>query len=351
MKILLILVSIILVGLIIAGGWFWYMSQQPLYTPGQVRAETNLRAPLTPPVQESKPNFWQMEADIQLYHEAIGTGRTVLIIHGGPGTPYAEPWSGLTNLIDEYQFHYYHQRGSGLSSRPIDKFDDGSFIQNVKTLDHTLGIGAQLADIERIRQLLGEEKLIIIGHSFGGFLASLYAAEFPEHVAGLILVAPADLLVMPLPDKGLYDRIGEELPPEMQADYQEYSARYLDFGTLFEKSEAELVALNHEMVPYFATAIGRDLPQFENSGGWMPFAMFMSMGQRHDYRQPLTLVEAPVLVIHGVDDLQTEAASRKYADQFPDATFHIIEDATHFPFSEQPEQFGQIIASFLERLK
>ncbi len=351
MKFLLIFIGILVVIGLLAGGWFWYMSQQPLYKPGHVRTETNLRSSLTPPEQENKPNFWQMEADIELYYETVGTGQNVLIIHGGPGSPYAKAWPGLADLTDSHQFHYYHQRGSGQSSRPIDRFEGGSFVQNIKTLDHTLGIGAQLADIERIRQILGEEKLIIIGHSFGGFLASLYAAEFPEHVAGLILVAPADLLVMPLPDKGLYDRIGEELPLEMQADYQEYSARYLDFGTLFEKSEADLVELNNEMVPYFAAAVGRELPQFEQAGGWISFAMFMSMGRRHDYRASLKTVEAPVLVIHGSKDLQTETASQKYADLFPNATFYVIEDATHFPFNEQPEQFGQVTEPFLRTLK
>jgi pimeloyl-ACP methyl ester carboxylesterase len=33
------------------------------------------------------------------------------------------------------------------------------------TLDQTLSIGAQVADMERMRQILGEEKLVIIGHS------------------------------------------------------------------------------------------------------------------------------------------------------------------------------------------
>ncbi len=56
----------------------------------------------------------------------------------------------------------------------------------MQTLEQTLGISAQVADIERIRRILGEEKLIMVGHSFGGFLASLYAAEFPEHVARMV---------------------------------------------------------------------------------------------------------------------------------------------------------------------
>ena len=47
---------------------------------------------------------------------------------------------------------------------------------------------AQLADIERLRRASGETSLILIGHSFGAFLAALYATEFPERVRAPVLV-------------------------------------------------------------------------------------------------------------------------------------------------------------------
>ena len=81
-------------------------------------------------------------------------------------------------------------------------------------MDKTLGLGAQIADIERIRQIMGEDQLILVGHSFGGFLAALYAAEFPEHVKALILVAPAEMLVMPPDSGGLYEQVKPLLPDE-----------------------------------------------------------------------------------------------------------------------------------------
>jgi pimeloyl-ACP methyl ester carboxylesterase len=72
------------------------------------------------------------------------------------------------------------------------------------------------------------------------------------------------------------------------------------------------------------------------------------MGQRHDYRPALKNVTAPVLVIHGADDLQSESASRMYAEAFPNAEFAVIENASHFSFEEQPDQFASIVQSFLE---
>jgi proline iminopeptidase len=198
MKIAIIVVLAVVGLLVVAGVFFWYQMQQPLYKPGLVREGKNLRAPLTPPEQTGDEDFWQVEDDIQLYHFAAGEGRNVLIVHGGPGYPYRQPWTGLEPLSKNYQFHYYDQRGCGRSTRPIDTFASSNYFQNVQTLDKTLGLGAQVADIERIRQILGEEKLILIGHSWGAFLASLYVAEFPENVEAVIFVAPAPMLVFPM---------------------------------------------------------------------------------------------------------------------------------------------------------
>jgi proline iminopeptidase len=94
--------------------------------------------------------------------------------------------------------------------------------------------------IGRIRRILGTDKLVLAGHSFGGLLAALYAAEFPQHVKALILVAPADLLVMPQAGGGLFGDIERRLPPAMKAGYADFMKRYFDFGGVFAKSDADL---------------------------------------------------------------------------------------------------------------
>ncbi|MFN8457022.1 MAG: alpha/beta fold hydrolase [Anaerolineae bacterium] len=348
MKKTIIMLATILMALVVAGGaYVWYVIQQPLYEPGMVRAEKNLRAPLTPPEQAENFPFWRVEADIELAHFARGTGRNVLIVHGGPGMPYTEPWAGLEPLTATHRFHYYDQRGCGESTRPIDTFASNNYYQNMTTLDQTLGLGAQVADIERIRRLLGDNQLILIGHSWGGFLAALYAAEFPEHIETLILVAPADVLVMPPPSGGMFELVKQRLPAQQQADFEAYLQEYLDFGNIFTKSEADLVALNQGFGAYYQAVIDTPLPPPGRSGGWMVQAMYFSMGQRHDYREALKVVNAPVLVIHSADDLQPEAATRVYVEAFPNARFQVIEQAGHFAFVEQPTLFAQVVGEFL----
>jgi proline iminopeptidase len=356
-KVILIAASVLILIFIVGGATFWFMMQQPLYEPGMVRAAKNLRAPLVPPAQTSDKDFWMVESDIKLYHFSDGTGANVLVVHGGPGYPFTQPLPGLKPLTGQYTFHYYDQRGSGKSSRPIATFSSSNYYENMQTLDKTLGLGAQIADIERIRQILGEERLVIIGHSFGGFLASLYAAEFPEHVKALVLVAPAETLVMPPESGGLFEQVKPLLPQEMRADYDAYLKRYLDYGAIFGKSETDLAALNAEFERYYTVAArqkGYAVPvesQPSAGGGWMVHAMYMSMGLRHDYRSALEPVQAPVLVIHGENDLQPEKASRMYAEAFPNAQFQVIKNAGHFSFSDQPDAFARVVGEFLSRVQ
>ena len=354
--ILIITGTLILIIAILAGG-FWYMSAQPLYRPGMVRTGKILSAPLTPPSQPAGSETWQVEPGIELAHFSVGDGRNVLVVHGGPGQPFTGPISGLEPLTGNFRFHYYDQRGCGESTRPIDRFESPNTYENMGRLDRTLGLGAQIADIERIRQILGDEELILIGHSWGGFLASLYAAEFPEHVEALILVSPANTLIMPQPDSDsdLFASVRAELSPQEQVEFDAFMQEYFDFGGLFSKSEEDLIAMNEKFGEYYIKIIDpdtlvqeSDMPEQGRPGGWMVWAQYVSMGQRHDYSKALKDVTVPVLVIHGADDLQSESASRLYADAFPNAEFVVIENASHFASEQQPEQFAEIVSEFLK---
>ncbi len=260
-KILAIVAGSVLALALAAGGLFWYWMEQPMYTPGMVRAGQNLRAPLAPAEPLPDGRFWKVEPDLQLYHFAVGNGRNVLIVHGGPGLPYTHAWPGLEPLAQSFRFHYYDQRGCGQSTRPFDRWTSTNYYENLTTLERTLGLGAQIADIERIRRTLGDEKVILIGHSWGGFLASLYAAEFPERVQALVLISPADMLVMPQPDGGLYEEVRRRLPTNLQSEYAAYLDAYFNFQNLFSKDETSLAESNARFGKYYAAVSQAAIPK------------------------------------------------------------------------------------------
>ncbi len=348
-KAFLITLAVLGAAVVLGAGGAWYWLTGPLYSPGMVRDSTNLSAPLTAPAQAEDAVLWQIEPGIALAHFVAGEGRPVLVIHGGPGIPFSEPLAGLAPMTSSFRFHYYDQRGSGESTRPFDRFAASDTYASLTQLERTLGIGAQLADIERIRQILGEERLLLIGHSWGGLLATLYAAEFPDRVEALVLVAPADMLTMPAPQgqPDLFATVRGRLPLGRRAEYDAFIADCLDFGRLFEKSETELSAQQTQFGAYYQLATGDAPPAGGQPGGWMAMAQYLSLGQHHDYRSALNAVEAPALVIHGADDLQSVTATQRYVDALPHATLVVIEDAGHFPFEQQPDAFARPVGDFL----
>jgi proline iminopeptidase len=357
----------LLVVLLIVGvaGWLFVQSMgNPMYEPGMVREAQNLRGPLDPPKQLADESFWQVENDIRLFYQAHGTGRAVLVVHGGPGFPDDQPWQALEPLTSDYRFYYYHQRGCGRSTKPFDRFESKNFYANMTELERTLGIGAQVADMERIRRILAEKKLILIGHSFGGFLASMYSAEFSENVEALVLVAPAGVLQLPDPNGDLFAKVRERLPAAEREEYDRFlNEELFDFGNIFSKTEAELAAINRRSGGYLLKGLG-EAPMSTptaaepNNGGWMPQALYLSMGRKHDYRAALSEVRAPVLILHGEEDDLLLSGSKVYEDSYPNAKLRIVRRdaasksrAGHFIMNDQSGQFAQLVGEFLSKVR
>ena len=112
--------------------------------------------------------------DSEIYYRTFGKGIPILIINGGPGMS-SDGFVGLaTRLSQKYKTIIYDQRGTGKST--IAKPDSTNITINL-----------MVNDIESLRKHLNIDKWIILGHSFGGMLASYYATIYPEHLSAMIL--------------------------------------------------------------------------------------------------------------------------------------------------------------------
>lgn len=82
--------------------------------------------------------------------------------------------------------------GMGLSSRPspslLSSPASAPIPNRVARAEHFF-----LSSLENWRASEGIEKMVLIGHSLGGYLASAYAVRYPERVSSLILVSPAGI--------------------------------------------------------------------------------------------------------------------------------------------------------------
>lgn len=338
-----------------AGAMVWYWMGQGMYRPGDARlALAGSPAASTPASAAGTAGFWEVAPGISLRHFEVGTGTDVLVVHGGPGIPPLRPWTAADSTHG-VRWIYYQQRGCGESTRPFDRAPAGGLYRQMQTVEGSLGMASQVADIERIRRLLGRDRLVLLGHSFGALIAALYAAEFPEHVQALVLVSPADLVVMPGRGPDLYESVGARLPAGMREEYAAYHERIFDFRTLFQQDERTLSKTFGEFGRYYAAA-GMGVPSSQMAvredgviGGWETLALYLSLGRRHDWSDALRTVKAPVLVLHGARDAQPESGSREFAAFFQHAQVEVIPGAGHFSFDEQPRAFADVVERFVSK--
>ena len=113
--------------------------------------------------------------DANLHFVMKGTGRPVVLIHGNPGS--CQDWSRLyLPISNRYRAVAFDRPGHGHSERPNHR---------------PITVEVQAEMLHAALRQLGIERPIIVGHSWGGSLALVYALEFPAEVSGLVLLAPA----------------------------------------------------------------------------------------------------------------------------------------------------------------
>ena len=99
-------------------------------------------------------------------------GQPVVFLHGGPGAGAAPDHRRFFDP-KHFEVMLFDQRGAGKST-PL-----GETVENTTQ--------ALIADIEQLRQMMGAEKWLVFGGSWGSTLALAYAQAYPERVSGLIL--------------------------------------------------------------------------------------------------------------------------------------------------------------------
>jgi proline iminopeptidase len=306
----------------------------------------------------------QLEPRVDLHYMIGGSAplsprprRAVLYVHGGPCVAPRDRIPALERL--PLPVIYYHQRGCGLSTRVISNFplpDVSHAHSNMQQLVDAYGLAELVADIERVRRIVGAEQLVLVGHSFGGFIASLYASEFPERTEAMVLVVPA--AVVQLPTKhDLFSVVSKNLEPAARRKFVTFMNTFMDFSpSVFRRTEDEMVGINSEFGRWVTQALPAAFPAETvglgyPSGGWAVQGCFLSMGARHDYRDALRKATAPTLVLHGeADFLPVDASADHYANVLPRATLQKV-PGNHMLHLDAASGFGAVVTRFLESKK
>ena len=122
---------------------------------------------------------------------------TLLLLHGGPGGDHGVFKPAFTPLRDVARLVYLDHRGNGRSEY---------------TDPETWNLPQWGNDIRAFCDTLGIIRPIVLGYSFGGFVAQSYATRHPNHLAGLILLSTSPKIER----EEIYDtfeRLGGAPPP------------------------------------------------------------------------------------------------------------------------------------------
>ncbi|WP_326556272.1 alpha/beta fold hydrolase [Micromonospora sp. NBC_01796] len=268
----------------------------------------------------------------QVYHVA-GTGPVCIVHSGGPGIEWA--YLRMPTLEEHLTMVYLEPVGTGASGQLADPRD-----YRLDTYSRFL---------HGVVEHLDQERVLLLGHSHGGFVIQRYALDHPDRVAGLILYDTS-----PVTGAGFW--------AEAMAGVQRYVERHpdrpeaADVAVAFQETPAEpddnwvSTKLQRILPVYFADYWGREseyAPMRAAVRGWLG----PQLGEEptpFDVRDQLGSITAPSLVIVGEHDFicGTRWATMLH-DGIPGSRHVLLTDSGHFGHLEQPEEFTRAIVEFV----
>jgi len=271
-----------------------------------------------------------------LTYRKLGHGPVLVCHPGGPG--FSSIYFGdLAGLWEQFTLVMINPRGTAGSSRPADA--------------RAYGIDDYVADVEEVREHLGEERMLLLGHSHGGVIAQAYAARYPARVRRLVLASTLA-------------RFGPEQEKAMEAGMDKRSAQpwYGEAKQALEREQegdfagdAELTELVMKELPLYFAHYGPveagylDTLRSETINADTLKLFNREIFNTFDLRDRLRDITAPTLVITGDEDfICGPICAKEIAAGMPGARMVIVGDSGHQVFVEQAQAFHDEVAGFLD---
>ena len=264
----------------------------------------------------------------RLYVDVVGSGLiahgsqmverpVVFLLHGGPGMDHATMKPDFNPLADVAQLVYYDHRGQGRSD--TDKPENWHLDQWAD-------------DLRGLIDTLGVKNPIVLGLSFGGFVAQNYAIRHSDRLHKLILASTVARMV---PERVFeaFERFGGSQARETAEEFwggptEENTANYVrDCAPLYNRSEFDEAAGQRAI---WTPAV---IEHFSKPGGenWT-----------FDFREQLASIDCPTLVTAGTLDPVTPLVGvEEMASHIPDKVrqLEVFSDCGHGVHHDDPSAF------------
>jgi proline iminopeptidase len=272
-------------------------------------------------------------AGTSLYYLTLGEGRSVIMIHGGPGLGHYYLRPGMDRLAEKFRVIYYDQRGSGRS-----EVGDTGRMNPAGAVD----------DLDAVREFFGIEKANIFGHSFGANIGLLYAALHPDRIRSLVLASPGPPL-----DREQQAALYTEMSRRM-TDAQTHRIEQIQASEPFRMRDPKAVEdyIRVQYRPFFrsqdwADSIVYAFTQVSADTVIGGEEAMMAEFEAFKLEEGLADLTAPTLVLRGGLEPIPEAFPRFMAEIIPGARYQEIRGVNHFAYAEDPDPFFASVTSFL----
>jgi proline iminopeptidase len=274
----------------------------------------------------------------------------VVVLHGGPGVPDLKANAQVLGALTEIgaDVVLYAQVGTDRSTR----------------LDDPVGYGPErdVRDLEALRARLGLDRMVLVGHSYGGALAAAYLAAHPDRVERMVLVSPGPLDPADTSENGATAGLdagrkarlyAEPLGPRDLLGYALLQVNPLAAHAFLPDTAAD--ARNDSVLTIAEPAlfcpgdVPADLPPVRGSGFYaMQYPQSATAPPPADVRPALTGLSTPTLILKGRCDYLSWRSAVEYRRLLPGSVLGYVPDAGHNLHQERPEVVRDAIAAFLD---
>lgn len=264
----------------------------------------------------------------------------VIVVHGGPGWDY-KSLLPLKELSDDFYVVFYDQRGTGLSPRVDQK---------------ELSLESYLRDLNSIIDYYaGEEKVNLIGHSWGAMLVSAYIGKYQNKVSHAVLAEPGFLTTEMVKEAGI------NFGPKLDLKFLFFASK-IWFQSLHVKSSD-----SHASSDYFLGLVAPQAnPEYYCNGvvpeagveHWRAGAVSMQNVSQlvtdSERNIDVNLVEGvenfPNKILFIASECNTKIGANYQKKQmafFSNTELAIINGSGHMMFGEQAEESVRIVREYL----
>lgn len=280
----------------------------------------------------------------KLHAETVGDPQNpiLIVLHGGPGGDFRYLLNCKEFAKDGYFVVFYDQRGSGLSQR------HPKSLYTLKTLEDDLGA------VIRYYRRSPAQKVFLLGHSWGGMLATAYVNSNPTVVNGLIIGEAGGFVWTDVEDYIKRSRdfglLGESLN----------NATYLDQFFTGRKDQHQILDYKLRLLTDTDGATDSPVGNEASLPYWRAGAVvsdaLMNLGkkQKPDWTTNLAQFRTLVLFVYSQDNTAYgEAHARRVSGAFPNVQLERINDAGHamLSFPRGFQNFYPVAVRYLAGLR